>query len=51
MRLAFEELGPTFAKIGQVLSTRPDMLPPEYISELTKLQDDVAPMTRRRSSR
>ena len=44
MRLAFEELGPTFAKIGQVLSTRPDMLPPEYIVELTKLQDDVAPM-------
>ena len=45
MRLAFEELGPTFAKIGQVLSTRPEMLPPEYISELSKLQDDVAPMT------
>ena len=45
MRLAFEELGPTFSKIGQVLSTRPDMLPPEYILELTKLQDDVAPMT------
>ncbi len=45
MRLAFEELGPTFAKIGQVLSTRPDMLPPEYIAELAKLQDDVAPMT------
>jgi ubiquinone biosynthesis protein len=45
MRLAFEELGPTFAKIGQVLSTRPEMLPPEYISELAKLQDDVAPMS------
>ena len=45
MRLAFEELGPTFSKIGQVLSTRPDMLPPEYIVELTKLQDDVAPMS------
>jgi predicted unusual protein kinase regulating ubiquinone biosynthesis (AarF/ABC1/UbiB family) len=45
MRLAFEELGPTFAKLGQVLSTRPEMLPPEYISELAKLQDDVPPMS------
>jgi ubiquinone biosynthesis protein len=45
MRVALEELGPTFAKIGQVLSTRPEMLPPEYISELAKLQDDVPPMT------
>lgn len=45
MRVAFEELGPTFAKLGQVLSTRPEMLPPEYISELAKLQDDVAPMS------
>src|SRR5665213_1153145 len=45
MRLAFEELGPTFAKMGQVLSTRPEMLPPEYITELSKLQDDVAPMS------
>jgi ubiquinone biosynthesis protein len=44
LRVALEELGPTFAKIGQVLSTRPEMLPPEYISELAKLQDDVAPM-------
>jgi predicted unusual protein kinase regulating ubiquinone biosynthesis (AarF/ABC1/UbiB family) len=45
MRHALEELGPTFAKIGQVLSTRPEMLPPEYIVELAKLQADVAPMT------
>jgi ubiquinone biosynthesis protein len=45
MREALEELGPTFAKIGQVLSTRPEALPPEYISELAKLQDDVAPMS------
>ena len=45
MRAALEELGPTFAKIGQVLSTRPEMLPPEYVSELAKLQDDVAPMS------
>ncbi|MGH4121528.1 MAG: ABC1 kinase family protein [Clostridium sp.] len=43
LRKAFEELGPTFIKIGQILSTRPDLLSPEYISELSKLQDNVAP--------
>ncbi len=42
-RLALEELGPTFVKLGQVLSTRPDLLPPAYITELTKLQDSVPP--------
>lgn len=42
-RLALEELGPTFVKLGQVLSTRPDLLPPEFIAELTKLQDRVPP--------
>jgi len=42
-RLALEELGPTFVKIGQILSTRPDLLPPVYITELTKLQDSVPP--------
>jgi ubiquinone biosynthesis protein len=41
--LALEELGPTFVKLGQVLSTRPDLLPPAYITELTKLQDSVPP--------
>ncbi|MHC4257358.1 MAG: ABC1 kinase family protein [Planctomycetota bacterium] len=43
VRLAAEELGPTFVKLGQMLSTRPDLIPSEYVSELERLQDRVAP--------
>jgi ubiquinone biosynthesis protein len=39
LRLALEELGPTFIKLGQLLSTRADLLPPDYRAELTKLLD------------
>jgi ubiquinone biosynthesis protein len=45
MRLALEELGPTFVKLGQMLSTRPDLLPPAYIAELSRLQDNVPPVS------
>ena len=41
LRLALEELGPTFVKLGQILSTRADLLPPAYIAELERLQDRV----------
>jgi ubiquinone biosynthesis protein len=44
-RQALEELGPAFVKLGQMLSTRPDILPPDYITELTKLQDEVPPVS------
>lgn len=41
--LALEELGPTFIKLGQILSTRSDLIPPAYVAELVRLQDRVAP--------
>lgn len=44
LRLSFEQLGPTFIKLGQLLANRPDMLPDEYIEEFKKLQDDVNPL-------
>ena len=43
VRMALEELGPTYIKFGQILSTRPDLIPTRYTKELTKLQDEVAP--------
>lgn len=42
VRETFEELGPTFIKLGQLLSTRPDLVSPDYIKELRKLQNNVA---------
>jgi ubiquinone biosynthesis protein len=43
VRLALEDAGVTFVKLGQVLSTRPDLLPPEFVEELGRLTDHVAP--------
>ena len=45
MRETLEELGPTFAKLGQILSTRPDLLPAAFVEELAGLQDRVTPLT------
>jgi ubiquinone biosynthesis protein len=41
VRMALEELGPTFIKLGQILSTRPDLIPLEFVQEFSKLQDRV----------
>jgi len=45
LRLVFEELGPTFIKLGQLLSTRPDLIPADFLDELSKLQDDIPPFS------
>jgi ubiquinone biosynthesis protein len=44
LREMLDELGPTFVKFGQLLSTRPDVMPPDIIVELRGLQDDVSPI-------
>lgn len=44
LRMVFEELGPTFIKLGQILSSRPDLISVEYINELKKLQDKIEPL-------
>ncbi|WP_054034251.1 ABC1 kinase family protein [Desulfatitalea tepidiphila] len=44
-RMALEELGPTYIKLGQILSTRPDLVSVEFVNEFTKLQDKVPPFS------
>ena len=44
-RRVLEDLGPTFVKLGQIMSTRPDILPPAFVQELKLLQDNVSPMS------
>lgn len=44
VRLVAMDLGPSFVKLGQIASTRPDVLPPDWIAELKKLQDEVNPL-------
>ena len=43
-RLMLEQLGPTFVKIGQILSTRPDIMPPDIVDELANLRNNVTPL-------
>ena len=44
VRMLLEDLGPVFIKLGQVLSTRPDMIPPNFVVELSRLQDKAPPV-------
>lgn len=44
LRLSFEELGPTFIKFGQLMASRPDLVPEDYLQEMTLLQDQVQPL-------
>src|ERR687892_858441 len=51
LREMLDELGPTFVKFGQLLSTRPDVVPPDIVVELRGLQDDVRPFPFERAER
>ena len=51
LRHALEELGPTFIKLGQILATRPDLVPMSFVLELRKLQDEVPPFPAEESRR
>ncbi len=44
VRVSFEELGPTFVKLGQLLATRPDLVPEDFVNEFSKLHDQVNPL-------
>jgi ubiquinone biosynthesis protein len=44
LRYSFEELGPTFVKLGQLMASRPDLIPQDYIDEMSLLQDQVQPL-------
>ena len=46
IRMVLEELGPSFVKLGQIMSNRPDLIPHKLIVELEKLQDSVPPFSR-----
>lgn len=50
IRLLLEELGPTFVKLGQIASTRPDLIPPDIRSHLERLQDNVPPFSYREAA-
>lgn len=45
VRISFEELGPTFIKLGQLLASRPDVIPQDYVNEFRRLQDQIPPIS------